>query len=384
MSRSVFSLKYTMKAANRKGDIHLYSSIVTWKWDRESATKTADGFRKELEALGDLDELNVHINSPGGAVFEGVSMRAVLMEHKAKTKNVYIEGLCASAATLLASIPGAKVHIAKGSEYMIHNPRSSVYGEAKDMEHEAKHMRNMETTFAEIYSARTGKDLATCKEWMDNTTWFTAEQAVENGFADEVVGATETKAVACAEGEGDAYALMAELYGEMPEAVTAAADETNNDDVSSGVEAVAAATPSENNNEGMEVNNMPTNQNETSTTNAAATQAQTTQDAVAAAVAAERARVARIDALTLPGYEDMAKQAKDNGTSADDFLASVVEAQRKKGTTYLENRIAETAPAAAVTAGATTDNTPEADEKAAVDQIVAFAKRMTPGEDFMA
>lgn len=366
MSRPTFAFRYEMKAEKGKGDVYVYSYIVSQKYGKEDPDVSAESFRKDLESIGSVNKLNIHINSGGGDVFQGVSMRSAIMNHEATEKNVYIEGLCASAATLLAAIPGAKVHITKGSEYMIHNPKNRVIGEAKDMEAEAKHLRQMEATFQEIYSARCGKDLDTVKDWMDKTTWFTAEQAVKEGFADEVLGATSTQAVACAQVDTDTYEMMAEMYGELPGDITA---QTN--DVSNGTGAVAAPAPTENKNNGTEETNMPENQNMT------AEQLRETNSALyneisAAAIQQERERMSQIDDLTIPGYEAMAEEAKKNGTSAVDFMAKVAAAQRSKRQNYLDARAQETAKAAQVPAADAADNPkPKA---SAEDEIEAFAK----------
>lgn len=367
MSRPIFAFRYEMKAEKGKGHVNVYSYIVNRKWGKDDPNVSAEAFITDLKALGDVDELNIHINSPGGSVFQGVAMRSAIMNHAAKEKHVYIEGLCASAATLLAAIPGVKVHINKGSEYMIHNPSNYVIGEAKDFENEAQHLRQMEATFQEIYSARCGKDLDTVKDWMDKTTWFTAEQAVKEGFADEVLGATSTQAVACAQVDTDTYEMMAEMYGELPGDITA-----QTTDVSNGTGAVAAPAPTENNqNNGTEETNMLENQNMT------AEQLRETNSALyceiaAAAIQQERERMSQIDDLTIPGYEAMAEEAKKNGTSAVDFMAKVAAAQRSKRQNYLDARAQETAKAAQVPAADAADNPkPKA---SAEDEIEAFAK----------
>ena len=119
--------------------------------------------------------------------------------------------MCASAATILATIPGAKVEIAEGSEYMIHNPWTWAAGNAEELEHVAENLRNTEETVRGMYAKRTGQDDAQIKEWMDNETWFTAKQAVEAGFCDELLEA-EAQAAACVSGR-----VMDACNGILPE-----------------------------------------------------------------------------------------------------------------------------------------------------------------------
>ena len=90
------------------------------------------------------------------------------------------------------------------------------------------------------------------------------------------------------------------------------------------------------------------------------------------ALADERQRVADIDALTLPGYEAMAAEAKANGTTALDFQKQIVAAMRQKGADYLQNRQKETEPAKDVRDGASGESE-DAEMAAFAKEIKAYA-----------
>lgn len=93
------------------------------------------------------------------------------------------------------------------------------------------------------------------------------------------------------------------------------------------------------------------------------------------AVEAERERLSDIDALTVPGYEELAEQAKANGTSALEFQKQIVAAMRKKGADFLKARTEETAPAQQVTGGAAEDEEDEEKEvKAIAESVAEYAK----------
>lgn len=92
---------------------------------------------------------------------------------------------------------------------------------------------------------------------------------------------------------------------------------------------------------------------------------------LAQVVAAERQRVQDIDDLTMPGYEQMAAEAKRNGTSAMDFQKAVVKAQREKGPAFMAARQQEVAPAAQVTGGEPND------AKTTEEELAAYVKEMT-------
>ena len=93
------------------------------------------------------------------------------------------------------------------------------------------------------------------------------------------------------------------------------------------------------------------------------------------AVESERERLSDIDALTVPGYEEMAEQAKADGTSAMEFQKQFVAAMRKKGADFLKARAEETAPAQQVAGGAAEDEEDEEQKvKAIAESIAEYAK----------
>ena len=132
-----FALMASVTAlGNRRGEVMIYSVISSvisdWAWGDSDPVVTSNRFDKALKDLGDVDEITVRINSPGGAVSEAVAIRTQLIKHPAR-KIIDIEGSCASAATLIACMPGAKVRMAKGSDYMIHRCTWGARGHADTM-----------------------------------------------------------------------------------------------------------------------------------------------------------------------------------------------------------------------------------------------------------
>jgi len=83
----------------KQAQIDIDGEITSSEW-RDSDTSAA-GFRNDLKALGDIDVINLHINSPGGEVFEGIAIYNMLKQHKAYI-NVYVDGLAASIASVIA------------------------------------------------------------------------------------------------------------------------------------------------------------------------------------------------------------------------------------------------------------------------------------------
>lgn len=374
MPNDMFGLRFSqprMAAGGTEAEIMLYGEIIHdmpkgWKWSEED--KSAAEFDKALkQARADgAEKLLLRINSPGGYVAQAMAMRSSLAQAGFTEMTIRIEGLCASAATIIACVNGAKVQIAPGSEYMIHNPINYVYGQAADMEKEAEHLRAEEQTARNFYAEKTGQSDEQIKEWMDKTTWFTAEDAVKYGFCDELLSEAKGAglSVACATAEA-----MRGLYGELPAMI--AVQETPEEEVSHDEPTVAAGAPSEHNNTNtnepeedteMEMNELTREQLEQGNPDLL-------RSITEAAMAAERQRVAEIDELTLPGYEQMAADAKANGTSAMDFHKALIKAQKDKAKAYMPARQEETKPANEVTGGA-------ADEPKDVDEAEALAKEL--------
>ena len=228
MPRDIFRLAYNvhMEAENSDtAEVMLYGEIVEdgpkwWKWSEED--KSAADFDKAIKDVlkAGAKKLLLRINSPGGVCTESVAMRSILANAGFEEINIRIEGMCASAATDIATLPGAHVAIAEGSEYMIHNPWCYALGNANELEHTIDRLRNIEKMSRGFYMKRTGQAEEQIKDWMDAETWFTADQAVEYGFADEVLEAEakgETPATACVTSR--VMATMRNLYKAVPEQI---------------------------------------------------------------------------------------------------------------------------------------------------------------------
>ena len=387
---------FTMKAEGEEAEVMVYSTLVSEKWWEKSPAVSTKDFDKALKDAKEngAKKLNIRINSPGGEVYAAVAMRSMVINNKFESVRVMIEGLCASAATLFATIPGAHVVIAEGSEFMIHNPMTICWGNAAEMEEVADHLHKMEDQFHTMYAAKTGKAEDQIKEWMDATTWFSPQEAIDNGFCDELLS-TE-KVAACASAED--LAMLKNMYPNVPDTITvkekvfATGGIVNPDVLFSGhPEALGKATseyrftlnpvsngspvagePTEINHEEeenpMEINELTKDQLKEGNP---ALYDQVQQEAVEA----ERARLAEIDDLTVPGYEGMAAEAKANGTSAMDFQKLIVKAMKEKGNQFMQARQEETTPAQEVAGGSPSDNakTEEQEIQDTAKDIAGFA-----------
>lgn len=144
-----------------------------------------------VNAAGDAETLNVYINSPGGDVFEGRAIMAAISRFKGATI-AHIDSLCASAATSIALACG-EVRMSDGAFFMIHNASGLVWGDKSDMRETADLLEKVEGSIVNDYTKKTGKDATEVVAWMDAETWFTAQEALDNGFIDSIT-TTDKKA----------------------------------------------------------------------------------------------------------------------------------------------------------------------------------------------
>lgn len=174
------------------GEIYIYGEITDFKWMDEDVTPT--DIKKELDKLKDVDTINVYVNSPGGGVFAGL---AIYNELKRVNKPVtaYIDGLAASIASLIV-LAADKVVMPFNAIFMIHNPWTCVCGAAKDLREVADRLDKLsDNVLVETYARKTGLDKDKIKKMLDDETWLSGEEAVELGFADELI--EEQKVAAC-------------------------------------------------------------------------------------------------------------------------------------------------------------------------------------------
>lgn len=170
---------FQMKATNNVAQIDIFGDIVSEKWFNEETSATS--FRDALKELGDISTINLSINSGGGSVFDGIAIYNMLKSHKA-TVNVYIEGLAASIASVIA-MAGDTITMRSGSMMMVHMPWTLSQGNAEEMRKTADTLEKTGDSIVDIYSERTGISSDDIRNIMNDETWLSAEEAVEQGWA---------------------------------------------------------------------------------------------------------------------------------------------------------------------------------------------------------
>ncbi len=178
--------------SSKIGEVYIYGGIYSYKYDDDDVT--AKSFNEDLKALGDIDTLNIYVNSPGGSVFQAQAIHSIITRQKAE-KNAYIDGLAASAASFLI-MAADKIFMPKNATMMIHNPLALVIGNANDLRHEADALDKIRVGMIEAYLAHAGEKLdeKKLKELLDAETWLTAEESYNYGLADELIDAKDIAA----------------------------------------------------------------------------------------------------------------------------------------------------------------------------------------------
>lgn len=136
------------------------------------------------ELDGTDGDLTVHINSPGGDVFDGLTIYNALVNRKSKVTCV-VDGLAASAASFIA-MAGDEVVMQPQAQMMIHDAMSMCGGNAADMVKMSQMLDRTSDSLAQIYAGKAGGDPAMWRDAMRAETWYTAEEAVTAGLADRV------------------------------------------------------------------------------------------------------------------------------------------------------------------------------------------------------
>jgi ATP-dependent protease ClpP protease subunit len=202
-------------ASAEAAELFIFDEISPWG-------VTAADFVRELVGLPH-PVLNLHLNTPGGDVFDGLAIFNALVNHPA-TVNVYIEALAASIGTVIA-MAGDRIVIAPHARMMIHEAWGVVMGNASDMAKMAERLAATSDNIAAIYSERAGGEVAGWRDLMREETWYTDQQAVAAGLADEVGRSNDDALKQAASfdlsifrhGEREAARLRAEVTPEEPE-----------------------------------------------------------------------------------------------------------------------------------------------------------------------
>ncbi|MCK2219703.1 ATP-dependent Clp protease proteolytic subunit [Actinomadura sp. ATCC 31491] len=157
-------------------EVVIYDEIGWWG-------TTAEQFMRDLKDIT-ASQITLRINSPGGDVFDGIAIHNLLRAHTAHV-TTHVDGLAASIASVIA-LAGDRVVMEPHSQMMIHDASGFCYGQAADMREMADMLDRHSDNIAGVYAERAGGTVAEWRERMRGEAWFSADEAVAAGLADEV------------------------------------------------------------------------------------------------------------------------------------------------------------------------------------------------------
>lgn len=175
-----------MRVIDIKGEIINSNNQWIYDWLGMEATSP----KKISDALRDAggEDVEIHINSPGGDVFAGSEIYTLLRGYSGKVK-IKILGIAASAASVIAQ--AGESEISPTGMFMIHNVKTWSSGDYRDMEYTAEALRAANESIINAYVAKTGMTQEELQGLMDRETYMAAAQAVEYGFVDKVMFAEQ-------------------------------------------------------------------------------------------------------------------------------------------------------------------------------------------------
>lgn len=170
----------TVKNKVTKSDIYIYGEIANDKiWDEDV---TPCEIKEELMRLKANTKVTLHINSPGGSVFAGMTIYntlSVLAQHV----TARIEGLAASIASVVAMAANT-VYIPDTAMIMLHNPSGVARGESDEMRKTAELLDTVKGIIISVYEKKTGLPYKQLSDMMDAETWLTGQEAIPLNFSD--------------------------------------------------------------------------------------------------------------------------------------------------------------------------------------------------------
>lgn len=193
-------------------EIELYGVISEYSWWEDEVTPKK--FRDDLYRLGGGGPVTVRINSPGGDVVAASVMRSILTDYPGRV-TTRVDGLAASAAVAVATA-GETVRIMDSAYMMIHDPAVIVFLAQLDIETLkglAKDLQSIKRGLVDTYASRTGLTPEKISKMMQDETWMSAQEAVDYGFATEVISGGNKPAQALV---NRAYVNILQSYANTP------------------------------------------------------------------------------------------------------------------------------------------------------------------------
>ncbi len=166
-----------------EADINIFGDITSWDWE-EFGEISAHTLSKQLEELGDVNTINVHISSYGGEVKEGLAIYNALKNHKAKIRT-YCDGFACSIASVIFMAGDERI-MSKSSLLMIHNAWVYASGNANELRKQAEDLDKITQASINAYMEHVSISEEELKNLLDAESWLTYDECLDMGFATSV------------------------------------------------------------------------------------------------------------------------------------------------------------------------------------------------------
>lgn len=335
-------------------DVDLYGEIVQetpidwWTGQPvEGLFIALDQFLKDLDDLKDADKITFHINSIGGDVEAGLSIYNRIRGLKADVTTI-VEGIAASAASIIAQAGNTR-QVSVGAQTMIHGASTALIGyyNVQDLQRLEGALTTINESIADVYAVNSGKDKTEILRMMKKETWMTTDEAVENGFADEIIG-KEEPTVAKITGMNDALMIngILQRFRGIPMPQMKASETLDKMIVNGREPSAIETTDSIKEGKTMTIEELResypdlVNQIKDEATTAACA---THDESVKSALEAERARIREIDSIAkMVGDPQMVDKAKyDEPITASELAFKAMQAQQAAGGEFIKARAEE-------------------------------------------
>lgn len=327
-----------MKIINIKGRIIGDGSKWIYDWLDIPATCPKDVGTALNKANG--EDVEIHINSGGGSVYDGYEIYNAIAEYKGNV-TIKIVGLAASAASFISQAPNAKCYMSPLAEMMIHNSSTYAEGQHSVMDSTSQMLQVTDATIAKAYELKSGKSHEEIRSLMEAETWLTSEQAKELGLIDGILFEAKTEPKQSYKLYNalnlDDDVILSDLekcktLDELKNRINKNLDKMfSKADKNQPIVVNTVVNSNIDNNKEGEDNIMTLEEFK-------ANHADIYNEIVNNATTAERNRIKEIEDLAIPGNEDLVNKAKfETGVTAEKLAVDIIKAEKAKGTQYLNN-----------------------------------------------
>lgn len=171
-------------------DVKKYGDFNWQEWKYEESETSSNFFKKRLEEIKESDTIEIHINSNGGSVKEGIAIYNLLKQKKCKEIIAYVDGFAYSIASVILQAADKRI-MGLGSSLLIHNMWIAIEGNAKELRKAADDLDVLMDANRKVYLEKAKISEEELIEMLDKETYLTAHDAVKYGFADEVYENTQ-------------------------------------------------------------------------------------------------------------------------------------------------------------------------------------------------